>query len=75
MESNKTPGTDGIPAEFYKVFWNDIMPFSLASINTSYAKGLLSINTEESIDNNVNSEKRLIIVLFKELETHPAFEL
>ena len=24
MESEKTPGTDGFPAEFYKVFWNDI---------------------------------------------------
>ena len=24
MESNKTPGTNGIPVEFYKVFWNNI---------------------------------------------------
>ena len=44
MESNKTPGTDGIPVEFYKVFWNDVKPFFLASINTSHAKGLLSIS-------------------------------
>ena len=27
-ESKKTPGTDGIPVKFYKVFWNDIKPFS-----------------------------------------------
>ena len=33
MDSNKSPGTDGIPADFYKVFWNDIKPFFLASIN------------------------------------------
>ena len=24
MESEKTPGTDGLPAEFYKVFWKDV---------------------------------------------------
>ena len=28
MESDKSPGTDGIPAEFnYKVFWDDVSPF------------------------------------------------
>ena len=27
MESDKTPGTDGLPAEFYKVFWKDISSF------------------------------------------------
>ena len=31
MESDKSPGTDGIPAEFnYKVFWDDVSPFLLA---------------------------------------------
>ena len=24
MGTEKTPGTDGLPAEFYKVFWKDI---------------------------------------------------
>ena len=49
MESNKTPGTDGIPVEFYKVFWNDVKPFFLASINTSHAKGLLSISQRRGL--------------------------
>ena len=49
MESNKTPGTDGIPADFYKVFWNDIKVFLLASINSSYAKGLLSISQRRGL--------------------------
>ena len=31
MESDKSPGTDGIPAEFnYKVFWDDVSRFLLA---------------------------------------------
>ena len=31
MQSDKSPGTDGIPAEFnYKVFWDDVSPFLLA---------------------------------------------
>ena len=49
MESNKTPGTDGIPVEFYKVFWNDIKPFFLAAINAFHANGLLSISQRRGL--------------------------
>ena len=24
MQNNKSPGSDGITVEFYKIFWNDI---------------------------------------------------
>ena len=44
VESNKTPGTEGIPVEFYKVFWNDVKNFLSHLYNTSHAKGLLSIS-------------------------------
>ena len=46
--TKKTPGTDGIPFKFYKAFWND-QPFFLASINTSHAKGLLSISQRRGL--------------------------
>ena len=39
MDSNKTPGSDGLPAEFYNIFWNDIADFLLGSINYAYKKG------------------------------------
>ena len=33
MESDKTPGTDGLPADFYKVFWKDISSFLISALN------------------------------------------
>ena len=27
MESGKSPGTDGLPAQFYKVFWKDVSTY------------------------------------------------
>ena len=44
MESNKTPGTDGLPAEFYKVFWKDISSFLIAALHYSFESGRLSIS-------------------------------
>ena len=43
MESNKSPGSDGLPAKFYKVFWNDINQYLLNALNCEYTKGLLLI--------------------------------
>ena len=31
FDNNKTPGTDGLPAEFYRFFWPDICHDLLAS--------------------------------------------
>ena len=42
MASNKSPGTDGLPAEFYKVFWDYVKPFLLNALNCSYTNGHLS---------------------------------
>jgi len=41
MTPNKSPGSDSLPAEFYKVFWEDIKRFLLS--NFAHAKGCLSI--------------------------------
>ena len=42
MAPNKSPGSDGLPAEFYKVFWEDIKQFLLSALNFAHAKGCLS---------------------------------
>ena len=43
MELDKTPGTDGLPADFYKLFWNDISDYLVNSINYAFGKGQLSV--------------------------------
>ena len=36
MKNNKSPGSDGITTEFYKLFWNDIGKYLVNSLNHSY---------------------------------------
>ena len=42
MKLNKSPGSDGIPVEFYITFWENIKQMLLESINSSYHNGELS---------------------------------
>ena len=45
----KTPGTDGLPAEFYRFFWPDIAHDLLASYNFAFQHGMLSISQRRGI--------------------------
>ena len=49
MEPEKTPGSDGIPAEFYKIFWNDISEHLVTSINHAYQKEQFSVTQRRGI--------------------------
>ena len=49
MKHNKTPGFDGLPCEFYIVFWQDIFEFLINSYNYSMANGLLSQSQRNGI--------------------------
>ena len=42
MKDNKSPGSDGLPPEFYKTFWQDIKNLVIGSLNAAYEKGELS---------------------------------
>ena len=44
LKNSKTPGIDGLPAEFYKFFWTDIKVALLKSINYALIKGELSLD-------------------------------
>jgi len=50
MDSDKTPGTDGLPAEFYKGFWkDDISPFLIPALNFAFESGYLSVTQRRGV--------------------------
>ena len=49
MDSGKTPGIDGLPAEFYKTFWDDLTPRLIASLNYAYKAGKLSVSQRRGV--------------------------
>ena len=62
MEQEKTPGSDGLPADFYKIFWIDIADILCKALNYGYDTGQLSI-----------TQKRGIIKLIPKKETEPFY--
>ncbi len=42
MKNMKSPGSDGITAEFYKLYWNEIKLYYIESINYSFEHGSLT---------------------------------
>ena len=49
MATEKTPGSDSLPCEFYKVFWNDLAEIQLNALNFSLETGQLSISQRRGI--------------------------
>ena len=49
FQRNKTPGTDGLPAEFYLCFWNEISSPLIDCLNHGALLGKLSISQRQGI--------------------------
>ena len=49
LPNNKSPGSDGLSAEFYKIFWNEIKHFLYDSYTYSFKSGTLSIDQRRAI--------------------------
>ncbi len=49
MANNKSPGSDGYPIEFYKMFWSQIGSILVKSINYSFRNGMLSDSQRRGI--------------------------
>ena len=60
MKNKKSPGSNALPVEFYKTFWQDINKDLLESINQSYDTGTLSPTQKRGI----------LSLLFKKTDKH-----
>ena len=49
MKNNRSPGSDGFSAEFFKIFWKYLGHFIVRSVNYGFIKGDLSITQREGI--------------------------
>lgn len=49
LKNGKTPGVDGLPADFYKFFWSDIKIHVVASINYALEKNELSLDQRRGL--------------------------
>ena len=59
-QNGKSPGLDGIPIDFYKVFWLDIKEYFLAAVTATYENKTLSL-----------SQKRGLISLIPKKDKNP----
>ena len=49
MKNNRSPGSDGYTADFFKVFWNKIGHFVVRSLNYGYNNNELSVTQRDGI--------------------------
>ena len=61
MVPDKSPGNDGLPSEFYKVFWN-VADILINSFNYSYKIEKLSISQRRGIIHNLYQERMLTFI-------------
>ena len=58
MKNNKSPGTDGFSADFFKVFWGQIGHFVVRSINYGYFHKELSTTQKQGIITCIPKENK-----------------
>ena len=75
MEMGKSPGTDGLPAESYKVFWNDLSSAAFTCISEFVFFQRPSLHCTTKGFNNLVSEEKQTSAVFKEMETYKSIEL
>ena len=49
MKTDKTPGCDSLPSEFYLTFWDHVKTLLLKSFKYSFSEGKLPISQRKSI--------------------------
>ena len=74
MKSGKKPGSEGLPIEFYKVFWDEISDCLLNTINYAYTEGKFSISQRRGIIKLI-PKKRCKTLFCKKQATNHSIEL
>ena len=69
FENCKSPGEDGLTAEFYKTFWNSVGHLLVDSLNYSYDHGELS-NTQKQAIIKLIEKKRERQEIHRQLEAN-----
>lgn len=46
-KNNKSPGSDGLPSEFYKIFWQDVKEYLCSAIKSAFQEGNLSFTQRQ----------------------------
>ena len=49
MKNNRSPGTSGFGADFYKVFWNNIRSFVVRALNEAFLTNNLSCTQTQGL--------------------------
>ena len=57
MANNKTPGPDGIPVEFYKIFWTAIGHIVDESYLNAFDKGELLTSQKQGVINTQEGQR------------------
>ena len=60
MKNNKTPGRDGFPPDFFKVFWQKLKFFVLRALNESYNNQCLPLTMRQVVINCIRKGNNLI---------------
>ena len=63
LKTEKSPGNDGLTAEFYQVFWPTLGHLLVDSLNSSYEKGELANSQRQGIIKLIekkNKDKRYV---------------
>ena len=62
FQKNKTPGTDGLTAEFYVFFWDKLSKFLVNSFNSGFQKGELSISQRQGIIRLIPKKTKIYLI-------------
>ena len=49
LKGNKTPGSDALPSEIYKIFWEDMSDLALQSYIHAFESGELSASQKQGV--------------------------